>query len=100
MTEREIDAMLWQAFYLGLRVMAAQVGKDVPFSEIGDLARVVREIAESETTLEDPTALAVRFPDMAETFQRISTLNIANNRDLATHIFEGFLIATEVKVEQ
>lgn len=97
MTDQEIDGMLWRAFLLGLRVMAAQEGRDVPFSEIGNLARVVREIAESETTLEDPTALVAKFPpDMAETLQRLSTVTIRNNRDLAKRIFAGFLIATEV----
>ncbi len=97
MTERETDDMLWRAFYLGLRVMAAQMGRDVPFSEIGNLARVVREIAESEATLHDPTALAAKFPDMAQVFQRVDTLNIRNDRELAERIFQGFMIATEAK---
>ena len=97
MTDRETDDMLWRAFYLGLRVMAAQVGQDISLSEIGNLARVLREIAESETTLNDPTALAAKFPDMAETFQRLATLNIRNDRELAKRIFKGFMIATEVK---
>jgi len=77
--------------------MAAQMEKDVPFSEIGNLARVVRQIAESETTRHDPTAVAVKSPDMAEMFQRLSTLNIRNDRELAQRIFQGFMIATEVK---
>jgi hypothetical protein len=44
-----------------------------------------------------PTALAARFPDVAETFQRLGTLNIRNNRELAQRIMKGFEIATEVK---
>lgn len=97
MTNREIDGLLWQAFYLGLRVMAAQEGKDVPSSEIGKIARMIRDIAESETTLEDPTALAAKFPENAEFFMRLATLNIRNSRELAKRIFEGFMIATEVE---
>jgi len=34
---------------------------------------------------------------MAEMFQRLSTLNIRNDRELAQRIFQGFMIATEVK---
>ena len=97
MTDREIDELAWRAFYFGLRVMAAQEGKDVRFSEIGNLARVVHEVAESEATLEDPTALAAQFPGMAETLQRLGTLSIRNNRELAKRIFAGFEIATEVQ---
>jgi hypothetical protein len=96
-TDREIDNMLWRAFYLGLRVMAAQTQRDVPFSEVGGLARIVREIAESETTLQDPAVLAAKFPGMAETFQRLSTQNIRSDRELATRILKGFMIATDVK---
>jgi hypothetical protein len=96
MTDHEIDNMLWRAFHLGVRIMAAREGKGVLFSEIGQLAGVVRAIAESETTLEDPTAGAVKFPDLAETFQTLGTLNIRANRELARRIFQGFLAATEV----
>ncbi len=96
MSNREIDELLWQAFYLGLRVMAAQEGKDVPSSEIGNIARMIREIAESEATLEDPNALAAKFPETAGFFLQQATLNIRNNRELAKRILEGFLIATEV----
>lgn len=94
MTDREINSMLWRAFLLGARVMA---GAEISASDMTTIARVAREIAESETTLEDPTALAKRFPEMAETFQRLGTLNIRNNRDLAKRIYAGFEIATEVK---
>ena len=58
---------------------------------------MVREIAESETTLDDPTALAAKFPDKAETFQRLGHPQHPPHRDLAKRIFEGFMIATEVK---
>ena len=97
MTDREVDELLWRAFYLGLRVMAAQEGKEVPSSEIGSIGRMVREIAESEMTLEDPTALAAKFPENAEFFLRLATLNIHNSRDLAKRIFQGFRIATELE---
>src|SRR5260221_626706 len=97
MTEREIDDMLWRAFYLGSRVMASHIDRDIPFSEIGKLASVLREIAESEATLHDPTALTAKFPDMAGMFQRIGTLNIRNDRELAQRIFRGFMIATDAK---
>lgn len=97
MTDREVDELLWQSFYLSLRVMAVQEGKDVPFSEVGNIVRMVRQIAESETTLEDPTALAAEFPENAEFFLQLATLNIRNNRELAKRIFQGFMIATEVE---
>lgn len=96
MTEREVDYKLWVAFYLGVRVMAAHEGKDDPGCAIGSFARMLREIAESEATLEDPTALAARFPDAAESFQRLSTLVIRADRDLSKRIFAGFMIATDV----
>jgi hypothetical protein len=97
MTDREIDNMLWQAFLLGARVVAGQNGGEISTSDMSAIAGVAREIAESDATLEDPTELATRFPDMAETFQRLGTLNIRNNRDLAKRVFTGFEIATEVK---
>jgi hypothetical protein len=38
MTDREIDELLWRAFYFGLRVMAAREGKDVSFAESAKFA--------------------------------------------------------------
>jgi hypothetical protein len=96
MTDREIDKMLWGAFLLGARVVAGENGVEIGTSDISAIARVLREIAESDTTLEDPTALGMRFPpDMAGTIQRLGTLIIRNNRDLAKRIFTGFEIANE-----
>ena len=80
MTDNDINVLAWRAFYFGLRVMAAQEGKDVSYAESAILAKVVREIAENETTLEDPTALAIQFPSMAETIQKLGTLCIRNSR--------------------
>lgn len=96
-TDRETDGMLWRAFYLGLRVMAAHEGQDASFSNLGKLAFAVREIAESEASLQDPTALAARFPGIADRFLRIGTLNIRNDRERAQRVFQGFMITTEGK---
>ena len=95
MTDREIDNMLCRAFVLGARVVAVQNGKDLTASDIGALGGVVRQIAESGTTLEDPTALAAKNPNIGQLLMRIETINIRNNRDLANRIFAGFMIATE-----
>jgi hypothetical protein len=97
MTDREINNLLWRAFLLGARVVADQNGKEVSGSDISTLGEVIRQIAASDATLEDPTALAARSPDIGELLVRLGTLNIRNNRDLAKRIFEGFMIATDVK---
>jgi hypothetical protein len=96
MTDREIDLMLWGAFLLGARVIADQIGKDLSYTEIDGLGRVARELADSDTTLEDPTALAAKAPNIGSLLQRLATLNIRSNRDLAKRIFEGFMVATGV----
>ena len=93
----DLDNMLWRAFLLGARVMAGQKGRELSSVEIEALARISQQIAESETTLEDPTELVLKFPDMADTFQRLGSLMIRNNRELATRIFAGFRLATEIE---
>ena len=79
------------------QVVAAQQDKQISITDMVNIAGVARELAESETTLEDPTSLAARFPDMAETMQRLGTFRIRNDRDLAQRIFDGYLIAAEGK---
>jgi hypothetical protein len=96
-TDREIDNLTWRAFHLGLRVMAAQTGRDVTAAEIGDLVRVIRELAESDATLHDPTALTAKSPDMGEIIQRLGTLAIRHDRELAQRVFRGFIIGTRIK---
>lgn len=97
MTDREIDSMLWRACLLGARVVTDQNGKDVTAADVGKLGEVVRQIAEGDATLEDPTALAAEHPDIGQLLMRLGTVNIRNNRGLAKRIFEGFIIATEIK---
>ncbi len=99
MTDREIDSMLWRAFLLGARVVADQNEKDVTATDMATLSSVARQIAESDMTLENPTALATKHSDIGPLLMRLGTLNIRNNRDLAKRIFKGFMIATEVKEE-
>jgi hypothetical protein len=97
MTDREIDRLLWGAFLLGARVVAEQGGRQLGASEINSLGRLLRQIAENESTLEDPTALAAQNPEMGPLLMRLETVNIRSNRDLAKCIFEGYIIATDVK---
>lgn len=85
MSDREIDNLLW----VGARVVAVKNGGDIGAAEIDAIARVAREIAESEATLEDPTALAIANPQLAEGLQRLGTQIIRNNRDLAKRILAG-----------
>ena len=89
MSDREIDNLLWGAYLLGARVVAVKNGGDIGAAEIDEIARVAREIAESEATLEDPTALAIAIPQLAEGLQRLGTQIIRNNRDLAKRILAG-----------
>jgi hypothetical protein len=95
MTEREINTNLWWAFLLGARVVGIQNGKDLSLTYIGDLGRLARELAESDRTLEDPTALAAKEPAIGSLLQRLGTLTIRNNRDLAKRIVEGYSTANE-----
>jgi hypothetical protein len=71
MTDREINNALWRAFLLGARVVADQNGKDLTTGDIGTLGGIVRQIAESDTTLEDPTALAKKHPDIGALLMRL-----------------------------
>jgi len=95
MTEQEIDNMLWRAFLLGARVVADQNGADVSAHDIGKLSVVVRQIAESDATLADPTALSARHSEIGSLMMRLGTLTVRNDRDLAGRIFRGFAIATQ-----
>jgi hypothetical protein len=95
MTDREIDSMLWRAFMLGARVVADCEGKDVTARDMDSLAVIVRQIAESDITLEDPTALAAKEPGIGSALMRVGTVMIRNDRDLAKRIFRGSIIATE-----
>jgi hypothetical protein len=96
MTDPEINRKLWGAFLLGARVIADRNGKDLSYTEIDGLGRVAQEIAESDRTLEDPTAQAAKDREIGSLLQRLETLNIRSNRDLAKRIFEGFIIASDV----
>ncbi|MCY2990819.1 MAG: hypothetical protein NTY19_23520 [Planctomycetota bacterium] len=95
MTDREIDNMLWRAFILGARVIADQNGKDVTASDMDALAVVVRQIAESDIALEDPTTLAAKAPGIGSALMRVGTAMIRNDREVSKRIFRGFIIATE-----
>lgn len=95
MTDREIDNMLWRAFVLGARVVADQNGRDVTASDMDALAVVVRQIAESDITLEDPTTLAAKEPNIGSVLMRVGTVMIRNDRDLAKRVFRGSITATE-----
>ena len=97
MTDDNTRYLQWRSFYLGLRV-AIQV-LEVPEAELNDrqseCLRLLGELAEGESTLQDPTANAVRFPESAEMFQRIGNINVQNDRELAEQVREGLNRATD-----
>jgi hypothetical protein len=95
-TDREIDNKLWCAFLLGARVVADQNGKQLSLSDIDALGEAVRRIAQNEVTLEDPTTMAAKSPEIGELLLRLDMSILRSNRDLSRRIFEGFKIATEV----
>jgi hypothetical protein len=81
---------------LGARVVASHNGNDLGFTEINRLGRLAEELANSDWTLEDPTVLASKGgPEISSLLQRLGTIIIRSNRDLAKRIFEGFRVATE-----
>lgn len=90
MTEREIDRMLCRAYLLGARGVACQYGQEIGAVESKELERYARAIAERDFTLEDPTALAAKEPDIADILHRIGPLIMRNDRNLATRIARGF----------
>src|SRR5262245_2901383 len=74
-------------------VVADQNGKDIGLADIATIAAVANQLAQSDLTLEDPTALATKQPGIGSLLMRLGTLIIRNNRDLAQRIFKGFEIA-------
>jgi hypothetical protein len=97
MTNRKINSMLWGAFMLGAGVVADRAGQELSGSDVDTLADVVRQIAESDATLQDPTALAAKEQELGQLLMRVGTFLIRRDGDLAKRIYEGFLIATGEK---
>lgn len=97
MNEREFNNTLWRAFYLGLKVLSHHQEQDLSSNDIQACGTILREIAESDVTLHDPTASANRFPFMTETVQRMGGQSIRLDRALARQVFDGFVIVTETK---
>ena len=71
--DRELDNMLWRAFYLGLHVMATLEGTELTFSHIQSLAKMGRDIANSEITHQAPSEIAAKFPVFGDTLRRMSS---------------------------
>jgi hypothetical protein len=74
-----------------------QNGRDLSTSDVVALGNVVRQIADNQSTLEDPTALAAQNPGIAPLLMRLGIQIIRNNRELAKRIVEGFVMANEVQ---
>lgn len=96
MTNREIDLLLWGACVLGARITAIGRGRDLSTTEIGDLGRLVGQIADGESTVGDPTERAALDPRIGELLHRLETLNVIRDRELARRIMDGFRASTAV----
>lgn len=95
--ESERNELAWRAFFLGMRVALASKGIDLDLSELPALVSSLHAIANSETTLHDPTMLASKMAGTTgEWLISFANQSIRADRQLAEKVVQGFAAATEV----
>ncbi len=89
MSEVEIDRTAFDAFSLAIRVLCHAWNIDPPASEFERPWALLREVADGEVTVSNPTDIAARFPRMSDFVYDTATGVIERDRETARRILRG-----------
>ncbi len=89
MSEQETDRVALDAFSLAIRVLCHAWNIDPPASEFERPWALLREVADGEVTVSNPTEIAARFPRMSELVYDTAGGIIERDRATARRILRG-----------
>ncbi len=89
MSDAEIDRTAFDAFSLAIRVLCLAWDIDPPASEFERPWALLREVADGEVTVSNPTEIAARFPRMRDFVYDTAAGVIERDRETARHILRG-----------
>ena len=85
----EQDRAAFDAFMLGIRVMAVTFELDAPATEFERPFEMLRELAEGRLTIASPGEMAVKFPHLGDFIYDRSGEVIESDRETAARILRG-----------
>ncbi len=89
MSEAEIDRSAFDAFSLAIRVLCHAWDIDPPAREFERPWALLREIADGQVTVSNPTEIAARFPRMSDFVYDTAGAVIERDRETARRILRG-----------
>ncbi len=89
MSDADIDRTAFDAFSLAIRVLCLAWDIDPPASEYERPWALLREVADGEVTVSNPTEIAARFPRMRDLVYDTAGGVIERDRETARRILRG-----------
>ncbi len=89
MSDAEMDRTAFDAFSLAIRVLCHAWDIDPPASEYERPWALLREVADGEVTVSNPTDIAARFPRMSDFVYDTAAGVIEHDRETARRILRG-----------
>ena len=93
MASNQEDLVAFDAFMLGVRVMAVAFDLDRPATEFERPFELLRELAEGRLTISSTGELAAKFPHLKDFIYDRSSSIIEQDRETAARVLRGLTAA-------